>query len=98
MLDRCRDIAFIRRQESEKIMPNKRDPNKVSIGIYIDRDTRDLVKEILAEKGLTLTDYLYAQLLKLLNKEENEIVDVLEKFDGRKKGSALAETKKNRKK
>jgi len=78
-------------------MPNKRDPNKVSIGIYIDRDTRDLVKEILAEKGLTLTDYIYAQLLKLLNKEENEIVNVLEKFDGRKKDSTRAEEKKNRK-
>lgn len=97
MVDRCRDIVFIHAQELEKIMPNKRDPNKVSIGIYIDRDTRDLVKEILAEKGLTLTDYIYAQLLKLLNKEENEIVDVLEKFDGRKKDSARAEKKKNRK-
>lgn len=79
-------------------MPNKRDPNKVSIGIYIDRDTRDLVKEILNEKGLTLTDYIHIQLLKLLKKEEDDIIKTIEKSDGRRKNSIRSENKKNRKK
>jgi antitoxin component of RelBE/YafQ-DinJ toxin-antitoxin module len=79
-------------------MPNKRDPNKVSIGIYIDRDTRDLVKEILNEKGLTLTDYIHIQLLKLLKKEEDDIIKTIEKSDGRRKDSIRSENKKNRKK
>lgn len=96
-MTRCRDIVFYGVIKI-KVMPNKRDPDKVSIGIYIDRDTRDLVKEILKEKGLTLTDYIYAQLLKLLKKENDEITIALEKFDGRKKNSLNAEKKKNRKK
>jgi antitoxin component of RelBE/YafQ-DinJ toxin-antitoxin module len=79
-------------------MPNKRDPNKVSIGIYIDRDTRDLVKEILNEKGLTLTDYIHIQLLKLLKKEEDDIIKTIKKSDGRRKDSIRSENKKNRKK
>ena len=78
-------------------MPNKRDPNKVSIGIYIDRDTRDAVKEVLASHGITMTDFIVAQFYKLLKKEEDEILKKLELRGGRKKGSALAETKKNRK-
>lgn len=76
-------------------MPNKRDPNKVSIGCYVDREVRDIVKEILEEKGITLTEYMYAQLLKLLNKEEDEIIKSLEKFDGRRKEAKNAKNRKN---
>lgn len=75
-------------------MPNKRDPNKVSIGIYIDREVRDLLKELLAEKGITLTEFIYAKCLEFLDKEEDEIIDELKKFDGRRKE---AKAKKNKK-
>ena len=68
-------------------MPNKRDPNKISIGIYIDRDTLDAVKEVLASHGITMTDFIIAQFYKLLKKEEDEILKKLELRDGRTKKS-----------
>lgn len=55
-------------------MPNKRDPNKVSVGVYIDREIRDMVREALAKKGLTLTEYVYAALLELLNGKADEFI------------------------
>ena len=55
-------------------MPNQRDKNKVSVGFYIDREIRDMVKVELDKRGITLTDYLYSKLLELLNEElEREI-------------------------
>ena len=75
-------------------MPNKRDPNKVSIGVYVDREVRDLIKEILEDKGVTLTDFIYAQFLKLLNKEEDELIKAIKKHDGRTKAG---KAKKNSK-
>lgn len=42
-------------------MANQRDKNKVMVGMYIDRETRDTVKEILASRGITMTDFIAAQ-------------------------------------
>lgn len=55
-------------------MPNQRDPNKVHVGCYVDKEIRDMIKVILAEQGITTTDYIYYNLLKLLNKSADEIL------------------------
>lgn len=66
-------------------MANRRDPNKVMIGVYVDREVRDAVKSLLESKGVTITDFIYAQFLKLFNKKENELIEELKKRDGRTK-------------
>lgn len=58
-------------------MPNKRDPNKVMIGVYVDKDVRDTIKEILDTQKVTITDFIYAQFLKLIKKEEYELIEEL---------------------
>lgn len=78
----------------ENVMANQRDKNKVMVGMYIDRETRDTVKEILASRGITMTDFIAAQFYKLLKKEEDEILQSLELRDGRTKKSKDA--KKNK--
>lgn len=78
-------------------MPNRRDPNKVMIGVYVDREVRDLMKEILEEKGVNITDFFYAQILKLLNKEENELIKAIKRRDGRTKEAKAAKGKKSKK-
>ena len=55
------------------------------IGVYVEQETRDLIKEILSERGVTITDFIVAQFYKLLNNEENEILEKLEMRDGRTK-------------
>lgn len=66
-------------------MPNKRDPNKTHINFYIDKRVKEVVQEILSEKGMSLTEYLNVAIYNLLETEENEILKILEKFDGRTK-------------
>ena len=76
-------------------MANQRDRNKVMVGVYVDSETRDAVKEILASHGITMTDFIVAQFYKLLKKEEDEILKKLELRDGRTKKSR--ESKNNQK-
>lgn len=77
-------------------MANQRDRNKVMVGVYIDSETRDAVKEILAAHGITMTDFIVAQFYKLLKKEEDEILEKLELRDGRtKKSKQSKKTQKN---
>ena len=78
-------------------MANRRDPNKVMIGVYVDREVRDAVKSLLESKGVTITDFIYAQFLKLFNKKENELIEELKKRDGRTK-EARARKNSSRKK
>ena len=68
-------------------MANQRDKNKVMVGVYIDKETRDTIKEVLASHGVTMTDFIVAQFYKLLKKEEDEILEKLELRDGRTKKS-----------
>lgn len=75
-------------------MPNQRDPNKVHVGCYVDKDIRDMIKVILAEQGITTTDYIYYNLLKLLNKSADEILKELKQKDGR---TLAGKARKNRK-
>lgn len=76
-------------------MANQRDPNKVMIGIYIDREVRDEVKSILESQGVTLTDFIYAKFLQLLKKEENELIKEIKKRDGRTKEAKASKNSKN---
>ena len=64
-------------------MADQRSKTKVMIGVYVEEETRDLVKEILSERGITITDFVVAQFYKLLNNKENEILEKLEMRDGR---------------
>lgn len=57
------------------------------VGVYIDAETRDAVKEVLASHGITMTDFIVAQFYKLLKKEKDEIIKKLELRDGRTKKS-----------
>lgn len=66
-------------------MPNKRSQNKVSLGVYVERELRDLVKESLEEKGISLTEYLLACFYKLLKKDEDEIIKKIKESDKRRK-------------
>lgn len=59
-------------------MPNKRDKNKVSVGFYMDREIRDMVKNALEKRGITLTDFLYSKLLELLNEEAKRQISKIE--------------------
>ena len=68
-------------------MANQRDKSKVMVGMYIDRDTREAAKEILASRGVTMTGFIAEQFYRLLKKEEDEILQILELRDGRTKKS-----------
>lgn len=70
-------------------MPNKRDPNKTYIGIFIDKDIKERLQKILKKQGSTITEYFYIKTLELLENEKNEIIEKLREFDGRtSKGKA----------
>lgn len=71
-------------------MPNKPDPNKVHIGCYVDREIRDLIKKVLEEQGIATSDYIYYNLLKLLNRSSDEILEELKRKDGGRVGGKLA--------
>ena len=64
-------------------MPNKRSPNKVYIGIFIDKDIKGRLQEILKKQGSTITEYFYIKALELLENDKNEIIEKLREFDGR---------------
>ena len=55
------------------------------VGVYVDSQTRDAVKEILTSRGITITDFIVAQFYKLLKNDEDEILNKLELRDGRTK-------------
>lgn len=65
-------------------MPNKRANNKVSMGIYVDKEIRDMVMAALKKRGITLTDFLYQQLLQLLVEESEKVIKKLESKNGKK--------------
>ena len=37
---------------------DRRDPNKVLVSCYIDKELRDMTKEALAKIGMTFTDFV----------------------------------------
>lgn len=77
-------------------MPNKRDKSKAAVLFYIDKNVKRIAKEILEKKGLTLTEYLNVSIYELLDKRENEILQILGEFDARTKaGRARSRAKKN---
>ena len=81
----------------KKIMADQRSKTKVMIGVYVEEETRDLIKEILSERGVTITDFIVAQFYKLLNNEENEILEKLQMRDGRTKKAKAAKNSKIKK-
>ena len=64
-------------------MPNKRDPNKVMVGVYIDREAKEMVMEILREKGSNLSEFFCVKILELLGTKADEIIDKIHANDGR---------------
>ena len=62
-------------------MPSKRNKTKVMVGIYIERELRDEVLRVLREHGATMTDFFYANCLKLLRKEHDELIKIIENHD-----------------
>ncbi len=78
-------------------MADQRSKTKVMIGVYVEAETRDLIKEILSERGVTITDFIVAQFYKLLNNEENEILEKLQMRDGRTKKAKATKAESNSK-
>lgn len=77
-------------------MPNKRDKSKSAVIFYLDRDVKKIAQEILKKKNSTLTEYLNVAIYELLEKRQNEILQILKEFDGRTKaGRSRRGTKKN---
>lgn len=70
-------------------MPNKRDPNKVMVGVYIDREMKKLAMEILREKGSNLSEFFYAKILELLETKADAILEKIHENDGRTKAGKL---------
>lgn len=59
-------------------MPDQRDKTKAPFTFYIDRDVKENAKEILAKRGSTLTEYLVIAIYKLIEKNDNEILEITE--------------------
>lgn len=78
-------------------MPNKRDPNKTHINFYIDKRVKEVVQEILSEQGMSLTEYLNVAIYNLSETKENEIIEILKKFDGRTKAGKKRIVEENKK-
>jgi hypothetical protein len=66
-------------------MPNKRDPNKVMVGVYIDRESKEMVMELLREKGSNLSEFFYVKILELLETKADAILEKIHENDGRTK-------------
>lgn len=75
-------------------MPNKRDPNKVMIGVYIDREVKAYLMEILKEKGSNLTEFFYAKILELLKTKADAILEKIHENDGRTRAGKLKRQRK----
>jgi hypothetical protein len=75
-------------------MPNKRDPNKVMVGVYIDRESKEMVMEILREKGSNLSEFFYAKILELLETKADAILEKIHENDGRTKAGKLKRQRK----
>jgi hypothetical protein len=75
-------------------MPNKRDPNKAMVGVYIDREAKEMVMEILREKGSNLSEFFYAKILELLETKADAILEKIHENDGRTKAGKLKRQRK----
>lgn len=76
-------------------MPNKRDPNKTGITIFVDKNVKEVAKEILDSYGMSITEYLLVSLLELIHNDKNEKLKILNETDGRtKKGKARITSQK----
>ena len=64
-------------------MPNKRDPNKAFMGIYVDRKTKEYFKKVLADNGTTITEFFYAKMLEIIERKTDDIIQKLQEADGR---------------
>jgi antitoxin component of RelBE/YafQ-DinJ toxin-antitoxin module len=67
----------------KKLMADRRDPNKVLVSCYIDKELRDMTKEALSKIGITFTDFVCIKILELLNESADEIIQKLKEQDGR---------------
>ena len=64
-------------------MPNKRNPNKTLVGVYVDKQAKLLAQKILREKDSNLTEFVYAKILELIESREDKIIEKLKESDGR---------------
>lgn len=64
-------------------MPNKRDPNKAYIGVFIDKNDKKRLQTMLAEDGMTLTEFFYYSILNYIEEKQDEIKRKLKEADGR---------------
>ncbi len=61
-------------------MPNQRDKTKAPFTFYIDKDVKKNVQDILSKRGTTLTEYLIVSIYKLIDKDDNKILETIEMF------------------
>ena len=78
----------------KKVMPNKRDPNKVLVSCYVDKELRDMAKVALRKNGITFTDFVCIKILELLNESADDVIAKLKEQDGR---TIEGKAKRNRK-
>ncbi len=77
---------------------DRRDPEKVLVSCYIKRQLRDDMRVVLDKAGISFTDFIVINILKLLNGGADETIkEIMEQFkeqDGRR---AESKRKKNSK-
>ncbi len=66
-------------------MSDKRDPNKIGMVFYLDKEIKKRAQEILKKRGITFTQFMNVSVYKLIEMEENEIIETIKKYDGRTK-------------
>ncbi len=76
-------------------MPNKRDPNKVLMSCYVERDLRDMMRKALKECGISFTDFVLSKMMEFLNYGADEILRGIKSQDAR---TVEGKEKRNRKK
>jgi len=72
---------------------DRRDPNKVLVSCYIDKELRDMMKLALSKIGISFTDFVCIKIFELLNESADEIIQKLKEQDGR---TTQGKAKRNR--
>lgn len=76
-------------------MANQRDKSKVGLVFYIDRDIKQKAQAELKKKGITFTQFINFAIYKLIDLNDNEIIDQLKYYDKRtKEGRAKSRAEK----
>lgn len=77
-------------------MPNKRDPDKVLMSCYVERDLRDMMRKALKECGISFTDFVLSKMMEFLSYGADEILRGIKSQDARTiEGKAKRNRQKN---